>query len=104
MKPGLEALCPQVDVPTAALMPRIRTARAAQFNNDPGRGEFGPLPIATGLVATTDGNTASPHAHQQTASKRAALHGPTDDLGYAAVDEPNWLAPDLLATICTSWG
>ena len=103
IKPGMEALCPQVDLPTAGLMRDLKQRGLLDSTIVIWTGEFGRLPI-------------SQHGHGRDHNRQGFslvvagggfqaghVHGRTDDFGYAAV-EGGVTCPDLLATILHQLG
>jgi uncharacterized protein (DUF1501 family) len=103
IKPGLEALCPQVDLPTAGLVRDLKQRGLLDSTIVIWTGEFGRLPV-------------SQHGHGRDHNRQGFslllagggfraghLHGATDEFGYAAV-EGRVTCPDLLATLLHQLG
>jgi hypothetical protein len=103
IKPGLEALCPQVDRPTAALIRDLKIRGLLDTTIVLWTGEFGRLPISQ----KGDGRDHNRNAFSLLLAgggfKAGHVHGRTDEFSYAAV-EGKMSCPDLLATILHQLG
>ncbi len=103
IKPGLEALCPQVDRPTAALIRDLKVRGLLDTTIVLWAGEFGRLPISQ----KGDGRDHNRNAFSLLLAgggfKAGHVHGRTDELSYRAV-EGRVSCPDLLATILHQLG
>jgi hypothetical protein len=103
IKPGLEALCPQVDRPTAGLIRDLRIRGLLDSTIVIWTGEFGRLPISQ----KGDGRDHNRNAFSLLLAgggfKAGHVHGRTDEFGYA-VAEGKMTCPDLLATILHQLG
>jgi hypothetical protein len=103
IRPGLEALCPQVDRPTAALIRDLKVRGLLETTIVLWAGEFGRLPISQ----KGDGRDHNRHAFSLLLAgggfRPGHVHGRTDEFGYKAV-EGRVSCPDLLATILHQLG
>jgi hypothetical protein len=103
IKIGLEALCPQVDRPTAALVRDLKVRGLLDTTIVLWTGEFGRLPISQ----KGDGRDHNRNAFSLVLAgggfKAGHVHGRTDDFGYKAVDG-RMTCPDLQATILHQLG
>jgi uncharacterized protein (DUF1501 family) len=103
IKPGLEALCPQVDRPTAALIQDLKQRGLLDSTIVLWTGEFGRLPVSQ----RGTGRDHNRHAFSLLVAgggfKPGYVHGRSDDVGYKAV-ENRVSCPDLLATILHQLG
>ncbi len=103
IKPGLEALCPQVDRPTAALIQDLKVRGLLDTTIVLWAGEFGRLPISQ----KGDGRDHNRNAFSVVLAgggfKAGHVHGRTDDFSYKAV-AGRVSCPDLLATILHQLG
>lgn len=103
IKPGLEALCPQVDRPTAGLIQDLKQRGLLDSTIVLWTGEFGRLPISQ----KGNGRDHNRHAFSLLVAgggfKSGHVHGRSDDFGYKAV-ENRVSCQDLLATIVHQLG
>jgi hypothetical protein len=103
IKSGLEALCPQVDRPTAALIRDLNVRGLLETTIVLWSGEFGRLPISQ----KGDGRDHNRNAFSLILAgggfKAGYVHGQSDELGYK-VAEGKVTCPDLLATILHQLG
>jgi Protein of unknown function (DUF1501) len=103
IKPGLEALCPQVDRPTAALIRDLKVRGLLDTTIVLWTGEFGRLPISQ----KGDGRDHNRNAFSLVLAgggfKAGHVHGRTDEFSYKTVDG-KVSCPDLLATILHQLG
>jgi hypothetical protein len=103
IKSGLEAVCPQVDQPTAALIHDLKQRGLLETTIVIWTGEFGRLPISQG----GNGRDHNRHAFSLLAAgggfKAGHIHGASDEFGYRAVEGPV-SCPALLATILHQLG
>jgi hypothetical protein len=101
--PGLKALCPQVDRPTAALIRDLKVSGLLDSTIVLWAGEFGRLPISQ----KGDGRDHNRNAFSLLLAgggfKAGHVHGRTDEFGYKSV-EGRVSCPDLLATILHQLG
>ena len=85
VKEGLEAICPQVDKPSAALIKDLKRRGLLDSTLVIWAGEFGRLPISQ----NGDGRDHNRHAFTILLAggglKAGHIHGETDDVGYASV-------------------
>jgi hypothetical protein len=106
LKSGLEALCPQVDRPTAALIRDLKQRGLLDTTIVLWTGEFGRLPVSQ-ATESGDGRDHNRHAFSLLLAgggfKAGHVHGRTDDFSYQAV-EGRVGCPDLLATILNQLG
>jgi len=103
IKSGLEAVCPQVDQPTAALILDLKHRGLLDSTIVLWTGEFGRLPISQKGNGRDHNRNAFSLVLAGGGFKSGYVHGRTDDLGYAAVDG-RVSCPDLLATILHQLG
>ena len=103
IKPGLEALCPQVDLPTAGLIRDLKQRGLLDSTIVIWTGEFGRLPISQRGHGRDHNRNAFSLLLAGGGFKSGYVHGRTDELGYAAVDG-RVSCPDLLATILHQLG
>jgi hypothetical protein len=103
LKSGLEALCPQVDRPTAALIRDLRQRGLLDSTIVLWTGEFGRLPISQKGNGRDHNRNAFSLVLAGGGFKAGYVHGRTDELGYRAVDG-RVSCPDLLATILHQLG
>lgn len=103
IKEGLEAICPMVDRPSAALVRDLKQRGLLDTTVVLWAGEFGRLPISQ----NGNGRDHNRHAFSLLVAgggfKAGYVHGATDDFGYKAV-ENRVSCPDLLATILHQLG
>jgi hypothetical protein len=103
IRPGLEAICPQVDRPTSALIRDLKVRGLLETTIVVWTGEFGRLPISQ----KGDGRDHNRHAFSLLLAgggfKAGHVHGQTDEFGYKAV-EGRVSCPDLQATILHQLG
>jgi hypothetical protein len=103
IKPGMEALCPQVDRPTAALIRDLKMRGLLETTIVLWTGEFGRLPISQ----KGDGRDHNRNAFSLLLAgggfKAGYVHGRTDEFSYKTVDG-KVSCPDLLATILHQLG
>ena len=91
IKPGLEALCPQVDQPTAALIRDLKQRGLLDTTIVLWTGEFGRLPISQKGNGRDHNRNAFSLLLAGGGFKAGHVHGRTDDFGYAAVEGPGEL-------------
>ncbi len=103
IKPGLEAICPQVDYPTAGLIRDLKQRGLLGETIVIWTGEFGRLPISQKGNGRDHNRNAFSLLIAGGGFKSGHGHGHTDDLGYQAVDG-RVSCPDLLATILNQLG
>lgn len=103
IKPGLEALCPQVDQPTAGLIRDLKNRGLLDSTIVLWTGEFGRLPISQKASGRDHNRNAFSLIVAGGGFKAGYVHGRTDDFGYRAV-ENRVSCPDLLATILHQLG
>ncbi|MEX0611000.1 MAG: DUF1501 domain-containing protein [Pirellulales bacterium] len=103
LKNGLQAICGQVDQPSAALLRDLKQRGLLEEVIVMWTGEFGRLPITEG----SDGRDHNRHAFSLLMAgggfKGGRIHGATDEFGYKAV-EGRVSVPDLHATILHQLG
>ena len=103
IKTGLEAVCPQVDQPTAALVHDLKQRGLLETTIVVWTGEFGRLPISQG----GNGRDHNRHAFSLLlvggGFRAGHVHGASDEFGYRAIEGPV-SCPDLLATILHQLG
>jgi hypothetical protein len=100
---GLEAICPQIDRPTAALIRDLRQRGLLDTTIVLWTGEFGRLPITQGGSGRDHNRHAFTLLLAGGGFKAGHIHGATDEFGYRAV-EGRLSCPDLLATILHQLG
>jgi hypothetical protein len=103
IKPGLVALCPQVDQPTAGLIRDLKERGLLDSTIVLWTGEFGRLPISQKGNGRDHNRNAFSLILAGGGFKAGYVHGRTDDLGYRAVDG-RVSCPDLLATLLHQFG
>jgi hypothetical protein len=103
VKSGLEAVCPQVDPPTAALIHDLKQRGLLDTTIVIWTGEFGRLPITQGGTGRDHNRNAFSLILSGGGFKAGHVHGATDEIGYRAVESPV-SCPDLLATILHQLG
>ncbi|HEV3136730.1 MAG TPA: DUF1501 domain-containing protein [Pirellulales bacterium] len=103
IKRGLEAVCPQVDRPTAALIQDLKQRGLFDSTIVLWTGEFGRLPISQGGTGRDHNRHAFSLILAGGGFKAGHVHGRTDDFGYQGV-EGRVSCPDLLATILHQFG
>jgi len=103
IKAGLEAICPQVDRPTAGLIRDLKHRGLLEETIVIWTGEFGRLPISQKGSGRDHNRNAFSLVIAGGGFKAGHVHGKTDDLGYQAV-EGKVSCPDLLATILNQLG
>ncbi len=103
LKSGLEAICPQVDQPSGALIQDLKARGLLDTTLVLWTGEFGRLPISQ----NGSGRDHNRHAFSLLLAgggfKPGYVHGATDEFGYRAI-ENTVKCPDLLATILHQLG
>jgi len=103
LKNGLQAICGQVDQPSAALLRDLKQRGLLENVIVMWTGEFGRLPITEG----SDGRDHNRHAFSLLMAgggfKAGHIHGASDEFGYKAV-EGRVSVPDLHATILHQLG
>ena len=97
IKSGLEAVCPQVDQPTAALIQDLKQRGLLETTIVVWTGEFGRLPITQGGTGRDHNRHAFSLVLAGGGFKPGYIHGASDEFGYRAVESPV-SCPDLLAT------
>jgi hypothetical protein len=103
IKPGLEALCPQVDQPTAALIRDLKQRGLLDSTIVLWSGEFGRLPVSQKGSGRDHNRNAFSLLLAGGGFKSAHVHGQTDEFGYQAT-EGRVSCPDLLATVLHQLG
>lgn len=103
IKPGLEALCPQVDRGSAALIRDLKQRGLLDSTIVLWTGEFGRLPISQKGNGRDHNRNAFSLLLAGGGFKAGHVHGRSDDFGYKAV-EGQVTCPDLLATILHQLG
>lgn len=100
---GLKDVCPQVDLPSAALIQDLKQRGLLDSTIVLWTGEFGRLPITQGGT----GRDHNRHAFSLFLSgggfRNGYVHGETDEFGYRAIQDRTSCA-DLLATILYQLG
>ena len=88
LKSGLEAICPRVDQPSAALIRDLKQRGLLDSTLVVWTGEFGRLPISQ----NGNGRDHNRHAFTLLAAgggfKPGYIHGATDEIGYRSVEHP----------------
>ncbi len=103
IKSGLEALCPQVDRPTAGLIRDLKMRGLLGSTIVLWSGEFGRLPISQKGNGRDHNRNAFSLLVAGGGFKAGYVHGRTDDFSYATV-EGKMSCPDLLATVLQQLG
>ena len=103
IKPGLEALCPQVDRPTAALITDLKQRGLLDSTIVLWTGEFGRLPISQKASGRDHNRNAFSLLLAGGGFRAGYAHGQTDEFSYRSV-EGRVSCPDLLATILNQLG
>ena len=103
IKSGLEAVCPQVDQPTAALLRDLKRRGLLDTTIVIWTGEFGRLPITQGGTGRDHNRHAFSLLVAGGGFKAGVVHGASDEFGYRAV-EGRVNCPDLLATVLNQLG
>jgi len=103
IKSGLEAVCPQIDRPTAGLIRDLKMRGLLETTIVLWTGEFGRLPISQKGNGRDHNRNAFSLVLAGGGFKAGHVHGRTDDFGYKAVDG-RVSCPDLLATILHQLG
>lgn len=103
IKSGLEALCPQVDRPTAGLIRDLKMRGLLDSTIVVWSGEFGRLPISQKGNGRDHNRNAFSLLLAGGGFKAGHIHGRTDEFSYTAV-EGRMSCPDLLATILHQLG
>ncbi len=103
IKPGLEALCPQVDRPTAALVRDLKQRGLLDSTIVLWTGEFGRLPISQKASGRDHNRNAFSLLLAGGGFRAGYAHGQTDEFSYRSV-EGRVSCPDLLATILNQLG
>jgi hypothetical protein len=103
IKPGLEALCPQVDLPTAGLIRDLKRRGLLDSTIVIWSGEFGRLPVSQKGSGRDHNRNAFSLLLAGGGFKAGHIHGETDEFGYRAT-EGRMSCPDLLATILHQLG
>jgi hypothetical protein len=103
LKPGLEALCPQVDQPAAALIKDLKERGLLETTIVVWSGEFGRLPINQGGSGRDHNRHAFTLLLAGGGFKAGMIHGKTDEFGYRAIED-RVSCPDLLATLLQQMG
>jgi uncharacterized protein (DUF1501 family) len=103
LKPGLEAVCPQVDQPTAALIRDLKHRGLLETTIVIWTGEFGRLPISQGGNGRDHNRNAFSLIVAGGGFKAGHVHGASDEFGYRAIQSPV-SCPDLLATVLHQLG
>jgi uncharacterized protein (DUF1501 family) len=103
LTPGLKALCPQVDRPTAALIQDLKQRGLLDTTIVLWTGEFGRLPVSQKGTGRDHNRNAFSLVLAGGGFRSGYVHGATDEFGYKAV-ENRVSCPDLLATILNQLG
>ena len=103
LKPGLEAICPQVDQPSAALIKDLKARGMLDSTLVLWSGEFGRLPISQHGSGRDHNRHAFTTLLAGAGFKPGFVYGATDEFGYRSV-ENKVKCPDLLATILHQLG
>ncbi len=103
IKPGLEVLCPQVDLPTAGLIRDLKQRGLLDSTIVFWTGEFGRLPISQKASGRDHNRNAFSLIVAGGGFKAGHVHGRTDEVGYRSIESPV-SCPDLLATILHQLG
>jgi hypothetical protein len=103
IKSGLEALCPQVDRPTAGLIRDLKVRGLLDSTIVLWSGEFGRLPISQKGSGRDHNRSAFSLLLAGGGFKAGFVHGRTDDFSYTAI-EGRMSCADLLATILHQLG
>jgi hypothetical protein len=103
IKNGLEALCPQVDRPTSALIQDLKQRGLLDTTIVLWTGEFGRLPVSQKGTGRDHNRNAFSLILSGGGFRSGHVHGATDDFGYRSV-EGRVSCPDLLATILHQLG
>jgi hypothetical protein len=103
LKPGLEALCPQVDRPTMALIQDLKQRGLLDSTIILWTGEFGRLPVSQKGTGRDHNRNAFSLIVAGGGFRAGHVHGSTDEFGYKSV-ENRVSCPDLLATILHQLG
>jgi uncharacterized protein (DUF1501 family) len=103
IKSGLEALCPQVDRPTAGLIRDLKIRGLLESTIVLWSGEFGRLPISQKGSGRDHNRNAFSLLLAGGGFKAGLVHGRTDDFSYTAT-EGRMSCADLLATILHQLG
>jgi len=103
IKPGLEALCPQVDQPTAGLIRDLKQRGLLDSTIVLWSGEFGRLPVSQKGSGRDHNRNAFSLLLAGGGFKAGHIHGQTDEFGYRAT-EGRVSCPDLLATVLHQLG
>jgi len=100
---GLEALCPLVDLPTAALIRDLKQRGLLDSTIVLWTGEFGRLPVSQHGTGRDHNRNAFSSILAGGGFKSGHVHGATDEFSYKSVDN-RVSCPDLLATILNQLG
>ena len=103
IKPGLEALCPQVDQPTAGLIRDLKQRGLLDSTIVLWSGEFGRLPVSQKGSGRDHNRNAFSLLLAGGGFKAGHIHGQSDEFGYRAT-EGRVSCPDLLATVLHQLG
>ena len=87
LKGGLEAICPRVDKPTAALIRDLKQRGLLESTLVIWSGEFGRLPISQNGNGRDHNRNAFTLLAAGGGFKAGYSHGATDEIGYKAVEE-----------------
>jgi hypothetical protein len=101
--PGLTAVCPQVDQPTAGLIRDLGQRGLLDSTIVLWTGEFGRLPVSQKGSGRDHNRNAFSLIVAGGGFKAGYVHGRTDDVGYRSI-ENRVSCPDLLATILHQLG
>jgi hypothetical protein len=103
LKKGLEALCPQVDRPTAGLIQDLKQRGLLDSTIVLWTGEFGRLPVSQKGTGRDHNRNAFSLLLAGGGFRAGHVHGATDEFSYRSV-ENRVSCPDLLATILHQLG
>jgi Protein of unknown function (DUF1501) len=103
IREGLARVCPQVDLPTAALVKDLKQRGLLDRTIVLWTGEFGRLPITQGGTGRDHNRHAFTLLLAGGGFKPGYVHGATDEFGYQAV-ERRVSCPSLLATLLRQLG
>jgi len=88
LEPGLKAICPRVDLPSAALIADLRQRGLLESTIVIWTGEFGRLPISQNSTGRDHNRHAFTTLVAGGGFRGGYVHGGTDDIGYRSVVDP----------------